>query len=123
MAGIRLSKLIIKLDGTELETLPGATIDLGGVERKPTVGDNRVLGWTETLKPAMIECEIAVGKDTSLTLIANKTNITATVEADTGQVYMVNNGFVTDTLKITGNAEGGKVPVKVCGDPAQEITA
>jgi hypothetical protein len=123
MGSQRLSKLTIKLDGEELETMPGASIDIGGTERKVVTGDNKVLGWTETTKPSMIECEIAVGANTSLAFIAGKTNITATCEFDTGQVYIVNGGFVTDTLKVTGGGEGGKVPVKISGDPAVELSA
>lgn len=122
MAGQRLSKLLIRVDGDELETMPGASIDLGGTERKPVTGDNRHLGHTENEKPSMIECEIAVGTQTSLASLWAQKDFVCTCTFDTGQVYVVRNANFSDTPKATGG-EGGKVPVKIFGDAAQELTA
>lgn len=113
-------KAFIKVDGKLLLTLPGAKLDLGGVERKAVIGANGVHGFTETTKPAMLECEVSLTAGYSLAQLGKITGATVTYEADTGQTYSVNNAFVTDTMQVTA-ADGGKVPIKLCGDPAQEL--
>ena len=116
----RLGKAYIKTNGELLETMPGASIDIGGVERKPVVGDSTVLGYAENVKESMIECEVAVGPGTSLTKLGAIKDATVTFECDTGQTYVVRDAFVTETIKATA-AEGGKVPLKIAGQPAEEL--
>ncbi len=120
--GQRLGKAFIKVDGKLLESLPGAKIDIGGVERTPVVGATSVHGYAEKLKPATVECEISVSKDTSLADLAKIADATITFECDTGQTYVVRNAFVTDTLQATAE-DGGKVPLKFSGPPAEEMKA
>lgn len=120
MSGIRLGKAYIKVNGQLLESMPGASIDIGGVERKPVVGNNSVLGYSESPRPAMVECEIAVGQNTSLTDLAKAVDATITFECDTGQTYIVREGFLTEPPKAT-DGEGGKVPLKYAGQPAEEM--
>lgn len=110
----------IKVDGTLLRTLPGAKIDLGGKKRDPVVGASSVHGWAETVVPATLECEISLTQGYSLGQIKDITGATITYEADTGQTYVIRDAFVTETLQVNGG-EGGKVPVKFAGNPAEEM--
>lgn len=118
----RLGSALITADGLVLETLPGASIDIGGKERKPVVGSNSVHGFAEVTKEAMVECEISVGPETSLEQIRSMTDVTINFQCDTGQAYIVRNAFVVDTLKLT-EGEGGKVPIKFAGPPAEELAS
>jgi len=120
MGGMTHSMAYIKAGSLGLlETLPGAKLDIGGKARTP-VRDHNVLGYSETIKPGTVECEIALKQGTSLATIAAITDATVTYEADTGQTYVIRNAFATETLSLTAG-EGGKVAVKFAGDPAQEM--
>ena len=118
--GMRHSMAYIKVDGSLLATMPGAKLDLGGRERSSVVGDNQVHGFAEKLKPAALECEISLGQGMSLAQLQKITGATVTYEADTGQIYVMRDAFVVDTLSVTAG-EGGKVGLKFEGQPAEEM--
>lgn len=114
------SMAYIKVDGALLRSLPGAKIDLGGKTRASVVGDNAIHGYSETIKPSMLECEISLTQGFSLEQLRNITGATVTYEADTGQTYVMADAFVTETINITAG-EGGKVALKFEGQPAEEM--
>lgn len=116
----RLGKAYIKVNGKILESMPGAKLDLGGVERTPVTGANSVHGFAEKIRPSMIECEISVGKDTDLLQHAKWAAETATFECDTGQTFVIKNAFSAEPPVLTAE-DGGKVPVKFYGDPADLV--
>lgn len=113
-----LGRAKVMYDGRVLDTHPGAKIDLGGIERTPVIGDYTD-GYAEKRKNATVECELNVGKDTPIQDIRNIAGATVIFEADIGRRWIVRDAFVTDTLTITAG-EGGKVPVKISGKPAEE---
>lgn len=115
----RLGKAFIKADSSLFETLPGAKIDIGGVTRNPVVGANSVHGYAEQVKEATVECEISLGPDTRLAEIAAMSDVTIKFECDTGQVYVVRNAWLVEPPVLT-EGEGGKVPLKFAGPPADE---
>jgi hypothetical protein len=108
-----LGRAAIKYNGKILLTDKGAKLNLGGVERKPIVGD-RVHGFAEETKEPSIECVISLTKDTDLEEIKNLTDCTVTFEADTGQTWILKNAWSNTPPEITAG-EGGKVPVKFHG--------
>lgn len=116
----RHSMAYIKVDGQLLPTLPSPTVDLGGPERAPVVGNNTVLGYSEVIKPATLECDISLGLGESLAQLQKISGATIIYEADTGQTYMIREAFVTETLKVSGGADG-KVTLKFAGQPAEEM--
>lgn len=116
----KLGKAWLKVDGGALETLPGASIDIGGDERTTVVGSNAVLGFTEKPKQSIVECEVAVGTGTSLAAYRSMTDVTITFEADTGQTWVVRNAWQTNTPKAT-EGDGGKVALKFEGPAAEEM--
>jgi hypothetical protein len=120
--GMRHSIAYIKVDGALLATLPGPKLDLGGRARTSVVGDNALLGYTEQLKPAMLECEISLGQGMSLAQLQKISGATVTYEADTGQTWVIRDAFVTETLNVTGG-DNGKVALKFEGGPAEEMGA
>lgn len=118
----RHSMAYIKVDARLLPTLPSPTVDLGGVERAPVVGNNNVLGYSEVIKPATLECEISLGLGENLSWLQKIMAATIIYETDTGQTYIIRDAFVTETLKVTGGADG-KVTLKFSGQPAEETVA
>lgn len=120
MAGMTHSKAWIKANGRLLQTLPGAKLDIGGNERAPVMGSNSIHGYSETLKPSMLTCELSLSEGVSLSELKDITGATVTYEADTGQTWVMRNAFVAKTLNITAG-EGGKVALEFQGDPAEEL--
>lgn len=118
--GMVHSKAWIKAGGALLETLPGAKLDLGGNERAPVVGNHSVHGYSETVKPAVLTCEISLTQGYSLEQLRNLVDATVTYEADTGQTYVMRGAFVSKTLSVSAG-DGGKVALEFSGDPAQEM--
>jgi hypothetical protein len=118
--GKKLGKAWIKVDGKLLETLPGAKLDIGGDERGTVVGANTVQGYFETPKPSRLECEISVGKHTRLAEMRAWNNVTISFECDTGQQYVVQGAWMTNTPEMTAS-EGGKIPMTFEGPPAEEM--
>ena len=116
----KLGKALIKVDGQVLETLPGARLDIGGNERTTVVGSNAVQGFYETPKQSMLECEISVGKDTSLADMRGWDDVTISFECDTGQLYVIQGAWLTNTPNMTAS-EGGRVPMTFEGVPAEEM--
>jgi len=115
----RLGRAFIKVNGQLLESLPGATLDVGGFKRDPVVG-NEVHGYTETRVPSMVECEVSVDKQSRPSDWAKWSDVSITFECDTGQVFVVRSAFLTEPPKLTAG-EGGKVPLKFSGPPADPV--
>lgn len=118
--GMTHSRAYIKTDSALLATMPGAKLDMGGVERAPVVGGNAMLGYSETIKPGMLTCEIALQQGVSLAVLQKIKAATITYEADTGQTYVIRNAYCAKTLTVTAG-EGGKVALEFVGDPAEEM--
>jgi hypothetical protein len=112
-------KAFISANGKRLRSMAGAKLDLGGFERQVVKGSAQVHGHSETVKEATVECEIALARGDKLEDIRNLTDATITFECDSGQTYVIRDAFLTDTLSMS-EGEGGKIPVKFAGQPAEE---
>ena len=115
----RLGRAYIKVNGNLIESLPGAKLNVGGVKRNPVVG-NTVHGYAEEVVPATVECEISVSGQTKIMDIAKYKQETLTFECDTGQTFVVKDAFLTEPPELTAQ-EGGKVPLKFAGNPADQV--
>lgn len=120
MAGKHLGKAYIKMDGKLLESMPGATLDLGGVERQPLIGSNAVLGYSEKPKPAMLDCKIALGIPTALEDFRTATDVTITFEADTGQTWNMPNAWLVEP-PVVSDGDGGHIPLKFAAAQADQV--
>lgn len=114
-----MGKAQIKGNGKLLETLPGASLELGGEARETVKGANAILGYKGAIEPSKLECEIAIKTGTSLAEIRNWTDVTVTFEADTGQTWVVRNGWSTTPPSVTDN--DGKAKITIEGPPAEEM--
>jgi hypothetical protein len=115
-----LGKFIIKADGKQLRTMPGAKLDIGGSERTTVIGNNQVEGNFETPKPSRVECEVPLGKGVSLAEMRAWDEVTISCECDTGQQYVIQGAWLTNTPEMTAS-EGGRVPLIFEGPPAEEM--
>lgn len=115
-----LGRADISYDGKKAGTLPGASLDLGGWERKSVVLGNGSVGYSESPKAAEVECEIPISASTPLADINNLAGATVTFRADTGQTWLIRNAFRVDTLKFTAK-EGAPMKIKLSGDPAELV--
>jgi hypothetical protein len=106
----------ISYDGKKLDSMPKASIDLGGVVKKP-VKTAFNIGYQEELEPGVVECEVAVSKDTALDEMKQIVGATVTFQMDTGQTYMVRNAFVEGSTKL----DDGKMKLKLTGAPAEKV--
>jgi hypothetical protein len=118
MTGLRLGKAIIIVNGQRLESMPGATLDIGGVTRTTQVGANEVLGYTETPKPSRIEASISVRSGISVADLHAR-DVPITFEGDTGQLWSIAGAWSVDTPVIDSGASTAKFVYE--GPPAEEI--
>jgi hypothetical protein len=109
----------IKADGKIFDSHRGATLDIGGVSRESVVGANKVHGFKEAVKQAKIELEISIKAGTSLAEIGRWDDVTVTFEADTGQTWVLSNGWVTEPPTLTDS--DGKAKIVIEGPPAEEM--
>ncbi|MFN7305519.1 MAG: phage tail tube protein [Acetobacteraceae bacterium] len=114
-----LGRATIRANGQVIETAKGASLDVGGTKRNPvTVG--RVVGWSEETVPAMVECETTLRSGMSLETLRRLAGVTVIFECDTGQRYVINDAFLTDTPTMK-DGEGGNVTLKFAGPAAEEV--
>lgn len=114
-----MGRALIKVQGRVLDTLAGASLDIGGVTRETVTGDNRVIGYTSKPRPSKLECEIAVTAGASAAEVGRWEDVTVTFQADTGQTWVIGGGWVTEPPMLT--AADGKMKITIEGPPAEEM--
>ncbi|MBI1262948.1 MAG: hypothetical protein GC184_14620 [Rhizobiales bacterium] len=114
-----LGRAVITVDGIELPSMPGATIDIGGPKRTEVVLDNGTVGFSEEPTPSAVECTITMDKNTRLAAMRDWDDVTISFACDTGQRYVVNNAFSLNPPKATAK-DGGSIPLMFKGPPAIE---
>lgn len=114
----RLGKAKIKIGSLLLETMPGATLDIGGVARTTQVGANTVLGFTETPKQARVEFSVSLRRGVSAQQL-HTDDATLTFEGDTGQVWSIRNAWSVETPVV--NSGDGTVRCVYEGLAAEEV--
>lgn len=103
-------KAVIRVDGTELRTLDGATLNPGGVTREAMKGGGKVHGYKETDVEPTMECKIAHTADLSIKQLAGITEATVLFETDTGRTYVLRKAWVTEPPALDTSA--GSVDLK-----------
>lgn len=114
-----LGKAYIKANGELLRSETGAKIDLGGVNRNVVKGAAGVHGFAEETMESTVECTIALATGDTLEKFRAMKDVTITFECDTGQVYVVRNAWLAVPPVLT-EGQGGQVPLKFFGPPAEE---
>ncbi|MGN7832663.1 phage tail tube protein [Pseudoxanthomonas sp. 22568] len=114
----RLGKAKIKMGGVTLETMPGATLDIGGTTRTSQVGANAVLGFTEAEKQSRLECTVSIKGGTRVEDL-HVEDATITFEADTGQNWSIRNAWSVETPVVDSGAGTARFVFE--GPAAEEI--
>lgn len=111
--GALLGKAIVKVDGEQLLTEDGATLNPGGETRTPKTANKNVVGFTEETTAPELNCNIIVGP----TFISKKTfdivGATVIFQANTGQIWRINDAFSMEPGVI--DASAGTAPLKISG--------
>lgn len=100
MANQLFGEATIRVDGSVLETGPGAKLSLGGVERETKTGTGWA-GFTEKTVAAELECKIAHRPGFSPRQISDIRNATITFSCDTGQVYVMAQAWCATPATLT----------------------
>lgn len=103
----QLGKVTIKVSDTQVNSMSGATLDLGGTARTTQVGSAKVLGFTEAPKQARVEFSVAVrqGFDPQSLHVDDATIVFA---GDTGQVWTLANAWSLETPVIDASTGAAK---------------
>jgi hypothetical protein len=114
-----LGRASITYDGQEIDSMPGAKINLGGIKRKQVVGMHRV-GYSEEVAAATVECDLMVSATTPIEEIRSIAGATVVFRTDIGKAWMIRDAFIEDPLDVT-SGDGGKVKIKLTGAPAETV--
>lgn len=115
---LKHGKAKIRINGIELQTQPGATLDVGGNQRETVLASHEVAGFTEKPKQSRLECTVIVGRGTSAKDL-DSDDVSYTYEADTGQVWAVRNGWTVDTITIDSGSGTARLAIE--GPAAEEV--
>ncbi len=119
MSKKRLGRAFIKWNGKVLDTEPGAKLNIGGLQNKTGKTSHNVY-YTQELMESHLECVVPLAPGDSADEYRAITDATITFECDTGQVYLIPNAWISNTIEIT-DGEGGKIALHFDGDPAKEL--
>ncbi len=115
----KFGRATVRVDGKVYDTKKGSTLDPGGVKREPRPGSNTTGGFTEELVPAKVEATVLFGEGDSVTEINKITGATITFECDTGQTYIIRDGYSAEPVQLT---EGeGEAKAVFMGSAAEEM--
>jgi hypothetical protein len=85
----------IRVDGQELRSLGGATLNIGGVSREAVTGGGKIHGYREADEASTLECRIAHTRALSLRWLASIESATVEFETDTGVQFLMRGAFTT----------------------------
>ncbi len=106
----------IKIGSETLRTKPGASLQIGGIQRDFDVTDQLESYFREKGVVATLKGTIVHMSDTELVKLRDAKNFSAFFETDSGKMYTVANAAVAQL----GDLSNGEVEVTISGDPAQE---
>ncbi|MFN3748201.1 MAG: phage tail tube protein [Sphingorhabdus sp.] len=109
---------IIRVNGNQYQTEGKSTLEMGGKKREHVSADHTAGHFMQTTEPSKLTTAILVTADVSLAEINGWDDITASIEADTGQSYVINHAYVAEILSISE----GKANLVIQGEPAVEVT-
>lgn len=103
-------RAIIRVDGKELRTLDGATLNPGGVSRQAVKGGGKIHGYKEEDMEPTVECKVAHTPDVSLKELGNITDATVIFETDNGKRHVLRNAWTAEPPSLDSSA--GAVDLK-----------
>lgn len=115
----KTGRVTIKLDGAPLVSKPGASLQIGGVQREPDTSDQGQVFYKETIVHAMVNATMIHTSETDLLALRDFAGGTLNFECDTGVVYVIDGAFTTEL----GDLSNGEVDISLAGLPAEQAPA
>lgn len=112
-------KATIRVDGKELRTEDGASLNIGGQNRKSITAGGKHHGFQEEDVPCSLECNVYHDADLSLRWLSDITGATVMFETDTGKQFIVRDAFTTEPAVLDSKA--GTVPLKMEAANCDEV--
>lgn len=97
-------KATVRVDGEELLTEVGATLNVGGVEREAQLGPRGVQGYKENPVAPTLQATVQHTGETDIVRLAAITAGTVLFETDTGTTYLLRSAFVTEPPELDTSA-------------------
>jgi Phage tail tube protein len=107
----------IRVNGTIYDTEGRSSLEIGGTKREAVSADHKAGHFMESTEPSKLTCSLLVTAGISLTELQKLDDVVATMEADTGQTYVINHAYVADILSVSE----GKASLVIQGPPAEEL--
>lgn len=108
----------IRVDGRDIPTERGATLNPGGVNRNPKMAGHRVFYNEEPVAPT-VQATVLHTEDLDLIDLGQITNATVLFECDNGQDYMLIGAFVTETTEL--NSGEGTFRLNMAAERCERI--
>jgi len=115
-----LGRASIHIDGQFYDSLPGATLEVGGL-RNVSRAFTHGVKYNQALDAARIVCSVPVTENTSLLALKQLTEVDVTFTGDNGRTYIVRNAVQTAVVTVADGDSGGVAPLEFSGDPAEEV--
>lgn len=112
----KTGRVTIKLNGSPLVSQPGATLQIGGIQRDPDMSDQGQIYYREKIVPATISATLIHTSETDLIALRDFRDGTVNFECDTGRLYVVNGAFTVSV----GDLKSGEVEWSGAGNPADQ---
>ena len=97
-------RAIIRVNGRELRTLDGATLNPGGVTREAMKGGGKVHGYREEDVEPTMSCKVAHTAETSLKELADIVDATVIFETDTGRRFIMREAWTSEPPELDADA-------------------
>ena len=112
-------KATIRIDGEELVTEDGATLNPGGQNRTAVKSGGKVHGYQEEDIEPTVECSVMHDKNLSLRWLSDITKATLMFETDSGMQFVLRGAFTTEPAAL--NAKDGTVGLKMSALSCDEV--
>jgi len=119
MSKKKFGRVKVKVNGVQYESMPGASIDIGGTKRTSFNADFDT-GFTEETKNAECEFKMPLKPGLKLDDFRAMDDVTLTFVCDTGQTYLMTQAWISETVKLAGGSPG-LADLKFESPPAKEI--
>lgn len=86
-------RAFITVGGRRYNTKEGASLDIGGVERDPVVGDGGLAGSQEKIVSGKIECTFIASSDVRVTDIQAIKDANVSFDCDNGTSFVSSDAF------------------------------
>lgn len=116
MSNRLFGKATIKVNGKTFQSMPGATLDVGGEKKTTVTTDVGVAGFQTEIIPSKIECQCTFDAS-SRKADFDFEDATIEFKCDSGQTYVITSGWSLDPMQL--GKDGVKLTIE--GVPAEEM--